>query len=263
MYYAWFNITSKYSNNTFSYTWTNGSTTTTYNVIIPDGLYNITDINSYLQWVMINNGTYLINSSGDNVYYVEMIVNPNRYAIQINTFLIPTSLPSGWSLPSNFVGFPTTTQNPVFTVNSNFYKIIGYSLGFSTNSNIGNTYVAPTPSINNNYVEKNSAGTLSYLSNTNPDVQPNSSICLSISNINNPYSQPSSIIYAITPNVSIGEQIIETPPNFMWNRMIDGTYNQLRVQLLGIDKQPIQMKDPNMTIMLTIRDKDENLIGIK
>lgn len=263
MYYAWFNITSKYSNNTFSYTWTNGSTTTTYNVIIPDGLYNITDINSYLQWVMINNGTYLINSSGDNVYYVEMIVNPNRYAIQINTFLIPTSLPSGWSLPSNFVGFPTTTQNPVFTVNSNFYKIIGYSLGFSTNSNIGNTYVAPTPSINNNYVEKNSAGTLSYLSNTNPDVQPNSSIYLSISNINNPYSQPSSIIYAITPNVSIGEQIIETPPNFMWNRMIDGTYNQLRVQLLGIDKQPIQMKDPNMTIMLTIRDANENLIGIK
>lgn len=263
MYYAWFNITSQYQNNTFSYTWTVGGITTTYQVVIPDGLYNITDINAYLQWTMINNGHYLINSSGDNVYYAEFIVNPNRYAIQINTFLVPTSLPTGYSQPSNFAGYPTSTQNPVVTIPANFNKILGYTVGFSTNANVNNAYVPPTPSsVSNNYVAKEANGTLSYLSNTNPDVQPNSSIYLSISNINNPYSQPSSIIYAVTPNVAIGEQIIETPPNFMWNRMIDGTYNQLRVQLLGIDKSPIQMKDPNMTIMLTIRDKDENLLGI-
>ena len=46
----------------------------------------------------------------------------------------------------------------------------------------------------------------------------------------------------------------------MWNKMIDGTYNQIRVQILGIDKQPILMNDPNMTIMLTIRDKNENIV---
>lgn len=263
MYYAWFNITSENQNNTFSYTWTSGTTTTTYQVVIPDGLYNISDINSYFQWTMIKNGTYLINGSGDNVYYAEMLVNPNRYAIQLNTFLVPTSLPSGWVLPAGFAGFPTTTQNPVVTIPLNFNKIVGYSAGSNTNPNINNAYIPPTPpSASNNYVDKNSAGTLSYLSNTNPDVQPNSSIYLAISNINNPYSQPSSIIYAVTPSVGIGEQIIETPPNFMWNRMIDGTYNQLRVQLLGINKQPIQMKDPNMTIMLTIRDRDENLLGV-
>jgi hypothetical protein len=264
MYYAWFNITSAYNNNTFSYTWTVAGITTTYSVVIPDGLYNIVDINAYLQWTMINNGTYLINSSGDNEYYAELTVNPNRYAIQINTFLVPTTLPTGWTTPTNWVGFPTTTQNPVITIPSTgfFYKIIGYTAGFTTNANVGNAYVPPTASSSNNYVAKDSLGTLSYLSNTNPDVQPNSSIYLAISNINNPYSQPSSIIYSITPNVAIGEQIIETPPNFMWNKMIDGTYNQIRVQLLGIDKQPIQMKDPNMTIMLTIRDKDENLVGI-
>lgn len=265
MYYAWFNISSQYQNNTFSYTWTVGGVTTTYNVVIPDGLYNITDINAYLQWTMINNGHYLINPSGDNVYYAELIVNPNRYAIQINTFLVPTALPvvgGVWSQPANFAGYPATTQNPVVTMPSNFNKIIGYTAGFTTNANLNNAYVPPAPTVSNNYVAKDSAGTLSYLSNTNPDVQPNSSIYLAISNINNPYSQPSSIIYAITPNVAIGEQIIETPPNFMWNRMIDGTYNQLRVQLLGIDKQPIQMKDPNMTIMLTIRDRDENLLGM-
>lgn len=257
MYYSWFNITSAYSNNTFTYTWTVAGITTTFTVNIPDGLYNITDINAFLQWTMINNGHYLINASGDNVYYAELLVNPNRYAIQVNTYLVPTALPVGYTQPSNFAGYPTTTQNPVIVIPQGFNLITGYTANFTTNANVGNAYIPPTPSVSNNYVAKDAVGTLSYLSNTNPDVQPNSSVYLSISNINNPYSQPSSIIYSITPNVAIGEQIVESPPNFMWNKMIDGTYNQLRVQLLGINKAPIIMKDPNLTIMLTIRDKDE------
>ena len=260
MYYAWFNITSKYSNNTFTYSWTVAGLTVVYPVVIPDGLYEITDINAYLQWTMIKNGHYLINASGENVYYVELLVNPNRYAIQLNTYLVPQALPVGYVQPANFAGYPTVRQNPVVVFPITFNNIVGYYANFTSNANLNNAYVPPAPDITNNYVAEDALGTLSYLSNTNPDVQPNSSIYLSMSNINNPYSQPSSILYAITPNVAIGEQIIETPPNFMWNKMIDGTYNQLRVQLLGIDKRPIIMKDPNMTIILTIRDKDENLI---
>ncbi len=264
MYYSWFNITSQYLNNYLTYTWTVGGTSTTYNIVIPNGLYNIVDINAFCQWTMINNGTYLINDVGDNVYYFELLVNQNRYAVQLNTFNVPTSLPTGWSAPGNFAGYPTQTFNPIVSFPENFYKIVGYnpisSVNFSSNNNVNNAYTPPSPSVSNYYVAKDAVGTLSYLSNTNPDVQPNSSVYLAISNINNPYSQPSSILYAITPNVNIGEQIVETPPNFMWNKMIDGTYNQLRVQILGIDKQPILMNDPNMTIMLTIRDKNENLV---
>jgi hypothetical protein len=263
MYYSWFNITSNYSNNSFSYTWTVGGVSTTYNVNIPDGIYNITDINAFLQWSMINNGTYLINNSGDNVYYAEMIVNPNRYAIQINTFQVPTSLPVGWSQPGNFAGYPTQTFNPIISIPQFFNQIIGYPVNFISNGNVNNAYTPPTASSSNNYVSKDAVGTLSYLSNTNPNVQPNSSIFLSISNLNNPYSQPSSIIYSITPTVPIGEQVIERPPNFMWNKMIDGTYNQLRVQFLGIDKQPITLNDPNLTIILSIRDKEEGFLGTK
>ena len=57
MYYSWANINSTIlKNNTFSFTWVTASTTTTYNVTIPDGLYEITDINNYLQFVFIQNG---------------------------------------------------------------------------------------------------------------------------------------------------------------------------------------------------------------
>lgn len=263
MFYSWFNITSASVNNTLSYTWTVGTTLTTINVVIPDGLYDIVDINSYLQWVMIQNGHYLINASGDYVYYLELLVNPSRYAIQLNTFQVPTSLPSGWSQPSNFAGYPTQTFNPIVTFPANFNVIVGYQVGFASNNNVNNAYVPPTASASNNYVAKDGAGTLSYLSNTSPQVQPNNNVLFSISNINNPYSQPSSIIYSLNPNVAVGEQIYETPPNFMWNKLIDGTYSELRLTFLNTRLEPLVIKDPNMTILLTIRDKDEGFMGSK
>jgi hypothetical protein len=222
-----------YSNNIFTYTWTIAGTTTTYQVNIPNGLYEIKDINSYLQFVMIQNGTYLINATGQYVYYAEMIVNPTRYAVQVNTFPVPTALPAGWTLPSGFAGFPTTSVSPVLTFPANFNKLIGFAPNFAT-----------TPASINQ----------SFLSSVAPQVQPNPSIYLAISNIANKYAIPSSIIYSISPAVAFGEQIIDTPPQFGWNKLLSGTYNELRVQLLGQDLQPLPILDPNMTILLCLRD---------
>lgn len=262
MYYCWFNIRSSYNNNTFTYSWTVGGVSTNYNVILPDGLYEIADINSYLQWTMIENGHYLIDTAGDNVYYAELVVNPTRNKVQLNTYQVPTSLPTGYTQPSGFAGYPTQTFNPIITFTAEFNKIVGYTAGFASDPNINGAYVPPTGNNNNNWVAKEDQK-LSYLSNLIANVQPNSSIFMGISNINNPYSQPSSIIYSVVPNVAIGQQITERPPNFMWNKMIDGTYNQLRVQFLGLDKSPIPLTDPNLTIMLVIRDKDEFNLGMK
>ena len=57
MFYSWFNILEVYNNNYFTYTWTTGATTTTYRVNIPDGLYEIADINNFIQFTCIQNGT--------------------------------------------------------------------------------------------------------------------------------------------------------------------------------------------------------------
>lgn len=263
MFYSWFNVTSAQVNNTLSYTWTVGGVSSTITVVIPDGLYEISDINTYLQWVMIQNGHYLINPSGDYVYYLELIVNPNRYAIQLNTFRVPTALPVGWSQPANFAGYPTQTFNPIVTFPPEFNNIVGYPANFASNNNVNNAYIPPAPTAANNYVAKDGVGTLSYLSNVSPQVQPNNNVLFSISNINNPYSQPSSIIYSLNPNVSVGEQIYEIPPNFMWNKLIDGTYNELRLTFLNTKLEPLIIKDPNMTILLAIRDKDEAFLGSK
>ena len=255
MFYSWFNILQVYNNNFFTYTWTAGATTTTYTVNIPDGLYEISDINNYIQFVCIQNGTYW-SEFANNYYPFELLVNANRYAVQLNTYLIPTALPTDATVPANFPGWPTVEQNSVVSFPAQFNLIVGYTANFQSNPNLNNAYVPSSPSTQSqNYVAKLAGGQLSYLSNFAPQVQPNSNVLVNISNINNPYTIPSSVIYSLTPSVKIGEQITDTPPNFMWNRLIDGTYNELRVQLKGPDGNKLRINDPNMTILLTIRDK--------
>lgn len=262
MYYSWFNISTELNNNKFSYTWTVGGVSTVYDIVIPDGIYEVVDLNKLIQFECVKNGTYLVDTAlNDNIYYLELLVNPTRYGIQLNTYQVPTALPAGYATPANFAGFPTQTFNPIVSFPSKFNEFVGYGVNFASNPNINGAYIPPTASKSNNYVSKDGFNTLSYLSNTFPNVQPNSSLYVSLSNINNPYSAPSSIIYSITANTGVGQIINDTPPNFMWNKMIDGTYNELRVQFLGTSYQPITINDPQMTIMLTIRDKNEMSIG--
>ena len=75
LFYSWFNISANFNNNFFQYTFTNGAGTSTFNVNIVDGYYTIAQLNSYLQSVMITNGHYLVNGSGQNVYYLEILEN--------------------------------------------------------------------------------------------------------------------------------------------------------------------------------------------
>ena len=253
LYYSWFNITSQLSNNTFSYNWINGAgVVTTYTIVVQNGLYEISTINQLLQFNMIQNGHYLVNASGQNVYYAEFIVNPARYAIQINTYLFPTALPVGWTNPAA-VPFPPQSFNPIITLPSQINQILGYVAGFVTNQNLNNAYVPPT----SNYVSKLANGTLSYISTTAPNVQPNSSLLFSISNIDNAYALPSSILYTLVPVVAPGEIINEKPAQFIWNKLINGTYNELRLTILGTDLNPITINDPSITIVLVIKNASE------
>lgn len=265
MFYSWFNITAALGNNVFYFQWDSAGAVST--ITIPDGLYEISQLNHYLQFWFIENGYYYIDSNGTNVYMAEILLNTSRYAIQLNTYYNYTAatLPANLSLPTSFPGYPAVRQNPVLTFPANFNAIVGYTAGFSSNPNpysiaypTSGSYQPPVPSTKaQNYVAKSNIGTLSYLSNLAPQVQPNSNILFSISNINSPYSQPSSVIYSISPAVGIGEQISEVPPNYCWVKLVDGTYSQLTLTLLGNNLQPLTIQDPNLTILLVIRDVNE------
>lgn len=254
MYYSWYNISAELQNNILRYTWRTGAITTTYTITIPDGLYEVSTLNSLLQFTFIANSHYLIDATGQNVYYAEIVVNPSRYAVQINTFLVPLALPAGYSLPAGWAGFPTATCNPQIIMPYAVNLILGFVAGTTTDENTGNAFVPPA---NQTLIVKSANGTLSYLSTSAPNIQPNSSVLVSVSNIDNQYANPSSVLYSVVPNVAFGELIAEKPPQYAFNKLIDGTYNQLRMTFLGTNLSPIKINDPNMTILLVLKTKDE------
>ena len=239
MFYAWRNIDAAlYGNNKLTYTWESAiNVQTTYTITIPDGLYEIADINSYCQYVMIANGHYLVNASGQNVYYFNMVVNPNLYAIQINTYQFPIALPVGFTNPAVVV-FPAQTFKPQVATPANFNAIVGFASTFISARDLGVAYPA----------------TNSYTSITSPQVQPAPTLILNTSSINNIYSNPSTCIYAVTPTVAIGEQIVERPPEFSWNKLTSGTYSEIRIQLSSPTGALVPILDPQLTVILAIRE---------
>jgi len=294
MFYSWTNLNVNLSNNKFSFIFPTNSlgspstgvaTASLLDITIPDGQYEISDLNALVQFYCIQNGYYFINSAGQNVYYLEMVVNATQYGIQINTFPLPeqnnfvSSIVSGytlwtgtvapyigWTTPlpntqaslAGFQGFPDNTSaltyNPTFFFPADFNKIVGFPAGtYTYGTNQDGTLVVPTiaslvQSVN-----------LSFLSTVTPQVQPNSSIYFAITNIENNYAIPNSIIYSINPNVAFGLQINENPPQFAYNKLLNGTYNSLRLQILGLNYQPLQILDPAITIVLVIRNRKDDL----
>jgi hypothetical protein len=246
MYYSWVNISAALQNNVFSYTWTVGVATTTYTITIPDGLYELSDLNNLLQFNMIKNGTYLINATSQNVYYAEFLVSPTLYKFQINTFPIPTSLPSGYTAPvanvaagyAAFPGYPTTTQNSVVTIPANFSNIMGFTSAFATLANVG-------------------VGTnLTYNSTTTPQIQPSPNALVGCSLVSNKYSTPSTLIYSVVPTVGLAQLIVSNPNEYSWVDVNKGNYNNITIQFLSsATYQPLQLLDNNLTIILLIREK--------
>jgi len=243
MYYSWCNISSALGNNKFSYVWYNGAIPSTINITIPDGLWEISDVNSFLQFQFIQNGDYLINSLGQNVYYAEFLVDANRYSINIITYSVPTTLPTGWSIPTANLatgaiawgGFPTSTFNPQITIPSAFNLVLGYSSGFQTALNTGNVT------------------TLTYSSSVSPQVSTIPSLLLTMTNISNEYSNPSNIVYSVVPDVGFGELIQSKANQYVWSSLLKGTQNSLTLRFVSNTLSNVNILDPNMSIMLLVR----------
>ena len=81
LYYTWRNIKDIYNNNEFSYT--HLASNKTHQIKIPDGSYNITDINNFIRFTMIQNG---YNKDVNDVFGINIYANPvfNRVTNSVN-----------------------------------------------------------------------------------------------------------------------------------------------------------------------------------
>lgn len=75
IYYSWYNITSSFGNNVIRYSKDAGSTWET-DIIIPNGIYGLNDINSYLQSQLLLRGDYS-GTLAEPVYDIAILPNFN------------------------------------------------------------------------------------------------------------------------------------------------------------------------------------------
>ncbi len=72
-----------------------------------------------------------MNGTGQNVYYFSIQYNSYQHGNQIITTFVPTSLPSGFTSPSNWVEFPSISRTPSLEIlNNNFGSFLGLQLDY-------------------------------------------------------------------------------------------------------------------------------------
>lgn len=254
LYNSVFNITTANNNNSFSYIWVDGTT----NVVnIPDSYLELSQINEYLQSVMIANRHFLTTSTGSYVYLLNIQVNPSRYAYQINSFLISATIATtnSWTIASGATWvLPTNPIMPMFVVpNTAFQQLIGYTAG-----NYPNTVISGIPPAQTQTPTQIS--TYSALSSTSPQIIPQPSFLGLCSLVNNVYSIPSQLLYSITPTgVQFGSLYTNQIADLAFNKITDGTYNQFTFTFVDQLGNAIVFQDPNMLILLVIKNKSEML----
>lgn len=237
LYYSWFNVTSVLQNNTFSYVWTDGSGTTTVNITLPDGAYNVSTINAYMQFIMEQNGHYLVDDTGRYVYYLEIVVNRVYYGVEIKAYPLPTALPTGWSNPGGVV-FPATASTPQFYVPAtNFQQLTGFNTGY--------------------YPPAVQATTYNVLSQNTPVITQVQSIILLCSLLNNKLSNPNTILYSFTTaSAQFGELIYFSVPELIFTDIQDGFYDRFEIQFVDQNFNPLPIRDNNIVVQLVIRKRD-------
>jgi hypothetical protein len=232
--YSWFNISTQWVNQQIIFGWTSGSTLTQTTITIPNGFYTTEDINNYLIQQQIALGAYLINASSQFVFYAAIVQNTTYYANQIVLTTVPTSLPSGWSTPSGFAGFPTVATTPQIAFPAS--NSVGSVLGFAPSSSYG-------PSVAN----------ISQLSTTTPVATNVNSLIIHCNLANNPVTMPSDILDSVPIiDTTFGANINYSPAFEKFITITDGTYNSLLLTVTDENNINIVAQDNHSLFTLVL-----------
>ena len=240
LFYSWFNITSAFNNNSFSFSWTKGVGTVNYTVTIPDGYYSIADLNTYLQSYCITNGLYLVDGSGNYVYYIEFQENSTYYAVQLNCYPVPSALPVGYTNPAGLV-LPAVDSTPQVTIPStnNFGTLIGF-----------NAQTFPTAV---------QATTQSKTSDVTPQVNPVENVIVRCNLVNNNISNPSDVLYSFNASgAGFGGLVNSQPYEYLYLDVTQGYYSQIEIQFVDQEYRSININDPSIIVQLAFKEKRKN-----
>lgn len=249
VYYSWPNVSTVNNNSSYVINWptAGGTGSTAYtNTLIPTGrtsanFGSISDLNFQLESYMTTQGMYLIDGSGNNVYYAQWVANASTYSIDLLTYPVPTSLPAGYAASQpQWIGYPTAVKNPSITISStnSYGSLIGFAAGtFGAGSTAQVAESTFTPQLN-----------------------PVSSIYVSVNIADNPLALNNSptIIYSFsTPSGTAYGSIVEVnPTNLAWFDVNTASTSVIQVSLLDQNQTALNILDPQTTMTFLIRNAE-------
>jgi len=210
-----------------------------FTLTLDDGFYTVNALNARIQQFCIENGMYLTDGSGNNVYYLSITPNSTAYANQIITKVVPTS-GTGYTVPTGFAGYPGSSRPPyVEILSNNFGKYLGFTVGSYGKDAIANYNV---------------------LSNLIPQGSTVNSLLVKCSLVNNGCSNQSDIIDAFaiggtTNGGTFGNNLNYTNNIEKWVRISEGRYNNFIVTITDQNNNEISILDNNLLINFLIRVK--------
>jgi hypothetical protein len=228
------NITKKRGNNVLTINWLGVN----YVFTFPDGYYSVSDINFFIQQQCILNGLYVTkNSSADNVYFFELVINSIRYATSLNFYAIPTDAQAtnlGYVKPSNATwSYPATSQTPTVTFNQPFGNLIGFTFG--------------------TYASQQSTN-VQYLSTSTPVISPVDSLILTCNLINSKYSVPNNILFTVPITTAIGTIIQVGISSIVFNDILPQNFSSLEITIYDQLFNSIELLDKELTLTLVIQE---------
>ncbi|EEY63809.1 uncharacterized protein PITG_02297 [Phytophthora infestans T30-4] len=169
---------------------------------------------------LVNAGAYLINPSGENVFYFQLSEN--------------TTLPTAggtWTRPatglysSGGTGLPTTTRVPRLIIdNAAFGKVVGLSAG---------TYPSASATVSS-----------AQLSNTMPQIHPTSSYIVRCDLIKNEYVASGDILSAFDRgDAQVGQLISYKPSLYAWMSCHNGSRTSITISIYNQNDKKVKFRD--------------------
>lgn len=238
VYYSWRNITSGKGNNKFRIVHPS-STTTSVNldITLPDGGYEVADINSYIRWYLITNGYYIQNSTtGEQTVYCTLRVNPSTYQVEWVSYPLPTSLPAGYTAGSA-IAFPSVARGPQLSIsaaNANFATVIGFNAANYPASQQSTINTTGSPNV--------------------PVVSDINNVIITMDSVMNPWAPQSMVIHSFSQaGVKYSGLITSEPTELCFVPQQGGSRQEITIQLCDQYLRPIDIIDTDNTFVFLIK----------
>jgi hypothetical protein len=255
--YSWLNLNNTSYNNTqlqiiMPVNVTGVYTPQTLNITIPNGFYQLSDINSYLQAQIIASGYYLVNASGANVYYLQLVANTNLNNAQLNVYPVPTSLPSGYTYGSTGTWGPTNGTNALPSTVNQVPQLVTLANNFGSLIGFASSTTFPASAT--------SSVTVSITSTLVPQITPVTSLYVGCSLVRNIYSNPTNILCNVGITSQYATNILYTPPELIFLPILEGNIPGFQIIFYDQSYNILPLVDSNLTVNLLIKfDPDSKL----